>query len=73
MSTLAIDRMERAALIEFKAAVEAGAPWGRRRIVSMQGLEQSGLVTRITHNGLIVDWELTPEGELWTASEASTK
>ena len=69
--TLGIDRSERAALIEFKAAQAAGSPWGRRRIVSMQGLEQAGFVTRITRNGLIVDWELTPAGEAWSAPRAS--
>ena len=66
--TLGIDRAERAALIEFKAAKAASQPWGRRRIVSMQGLEDAGFVTRVTRNGSIVDWELTPAGEAWSPS-----
>jgi hypothetical protein len=61
----ALTRMERAAMMEFKETVARGHCMGRRRIVSMQGLEQAGLVKRVTVNGMIADWTLTPDGEAW--------
>ncbi|MTJ93882.1 MAG: hypothetical protein F8N36_13640 [Desulfovibrio sp.] len=63
---LPLRKIERDALEEFKAAVDAGRPWGRKRIVSMQACEEAGYVKRVTKNGLIADWELTEAGKAWT-------
>lgn len=62
---MALTRMERAAMREFKESVAAARHWGLKRIVSMQGLEEAGLVRRVSVNGMIADWKLTPEGEAW--------
>jgi hypothetical protein len=62
----AMTRMERQALAEFKAARAAGKPWGRKRIVSMQGCEEAGYVTRVLKNGMTAGWELTPAGATWS-------
>jgi hypothetical protein len=56
---------ERAALREFKLVVSKRQCMGRRRIVSMQGLEKAGLVKRVVVNGLIADWQITPAGQEW--------
>lgn len=56
---------EVAALMELKALIATGQHIGKRRIVSMQGCEDAGLVERVMENGLIVDWKLTPAGEAW--------
>ena len=40
---------------------------GRRRIVTMQALEKLGLARRVTVNGTIADWTLTPAGLAWPA------
>jgi len=40
---------------------------GRRRIVTMQALEKLGLARRVTVNGMIADWTLTPAGLAWPA------
>lgn len=63
-----LSRMERQALAEFKAERAAGRPWGRKRIVSMQGCEEAGYVTRVVDKGMIADWELTEAGAAWTPS-----
>jgi hypothetical protein len=60
-----LTKKEAAAMREFKALVAKGHAIGRRRIVSMQALEKAGLVQRITYNGMIADWRLTPAGEEW--------
>lgn len=65
LAGLAIDRNEAATLQEFKVARAAGRPWGRKRIVSMHGLEAAGYVRRITTDAHTDDWELTPAGEAW--------
>ena len=62
---IALTRMEREAMREFKECVAAGRSFGRKRIVSMQGLEEAGLVERIEAGGVIRDWRLTPDGERW--------
>lgn len=56
------------AMIRFKEARAAGAPWGTKCIVSMQRAADAGLVTIIydKRNGLITDFEITPAGEAWT-------
>lgn len=64
-------KMERDALIEFKAAQAAGRPWGRKRIVSMQGCCECGYVLPVHKNGLIVDWKLTPAGEAWLSRQST--
>lgn len=56
---------ERSAMFEFKRIITKGYSIGQRRIVAMQGLERAGLVKRVTHMGVIADWQLTPEGEAW--------
>lgn len=56
---------ERDAMREFKRVVAMGHCMGRRRIVSMQGLEEAGLVKRVSVNGLIADWTLTQTGKDW--------
>ena len=43
----------------------SGSSMGTRRIVSMQGAEQAGLVERVTPAGMIVDWKLTKAGMEW--------
>lgn len=58
----ALTRMERDALLEAQALAAEGRTMGRRRIVSMQGLEEAGLVKRIERDGRIADWTLTAEG-----------
>jgi hypothetical protein len=63
--TTHLTKREIAAMREFKAVVAKGHSIGRRRIVSMQALEQAGLVQRIEYNGMIADWRLTPAGEEW--------
>lgn len=60
-----LTKKEMSAMREFKTIVARGHSIGRRRIVSMQGLERAGLVQRIEYNGIIADWRLTPAGEAW--------
>jgi len=59
---MALTRMERDALREAQSLAAKGRTMGRRRIVSMQGLEEAGLVQRVERGGVIVDWMLTSEG-----------
>ena len=60
-----LTKTEISAMREFKHIIKMGRSLGRRRIVSMQGLERAGLVERITVNGIISDWKLTPAGVEW--------
>ena len=53
------------AMAVFKRLAADGQGIGRRKIVSMQRLEEVGLVKRITRNGMIADWELTEAGKGW--------
>lgn len=62
---MALSRTERAAMREFKQVVAKGHSMGRRRIVSMQGLQEAGLVKPVLVDGTIADWTLTPAGVLW--------
>lgn len=57
---------ERSAMIEFKRCLADHFCMGTRRIVSMQRLENAGLVKRVTVNGMIADWTITETGKDWT-------
>lgn len=61
-----LNSREHLAMAVCKNLMAAGYSMGRRRIVSMQALEDAGLVERVIGNGLIVDWKLTEAGENWT-------
>jgi hypothetical protein len=60
-----LSRKEIEAIEELKRHKERGTYMGRRRMVSMQSLEDMGLVKRLTRQGMVVGWELTPSGETW--------
>jgi hypothetical protein len=56
------------AMRAFQAAVVAGKQWGTRMIVSMQRLEERGLVKSIHLNGRIHDFIMTDAGWVWSAT-----
>lgn len=60
-----LTKMQRNAMIEFQQVIARRECMGTRRIVSMQALEEAGLVKRVLVNGLIADWTITEAGKAW--------